>query len=35
MHHGLEDMAQKVALPEAAMAVEREGGVIGNLALKA
>jgi hypothetical protein len=27
-------MAQKVALPEAAMAVEREGGVIGNLALK-
>jgi hypothetical protein len=33
-HHSPEHMAQEVALPEAAMAVERVGRVIRNLAIK-
>ena len=33
-HHGLEEVPQDVALPEPAMAVAREGGMVGNFAVQ-
>jgi hypothetical protein len=34
LHHGLEEVPQDVALPEAAMAAAREGGMVRNLAVQ-
>ncbi len=34
-HHLLEEMAQQIAVAEAAMAVLREGGMLGDIALQA